>query len=168
MALKRDTASSVYLDIETTGISPCYSDLTVIGMHFERDDECRTVQLVGDEISPSKLIELMQEVDIIYTYNGARFDLPFIREKLGVNLKDYCIHRDLMYDCWKENLYGGLKAVEIKLGIQRGLTGIDGRIAIILWNRYRFYGDERSLKTLLEYNREDVLNLRVLRQKLNV
>ena len=168
MELKRERESSVYLDIETTGLSPSYSDLTVIGMHFEKSDESRTLQLVGDEISPSRLIKLFKGAPLLYTYNGARFDLPFIREKLGVDLNDYCTHKDLMYDCWRKNLYGGLKAVEIKLGIQRGSEGIDGRIAVLLWNRYKLYGDEGSLKTLLKYNREDVLNLRIIREKLEV
>jgi uncharacterized protein YprB with RNaseH-like and TPR domain len=31
--------------------------------------------------------------------------------------------------------------------------------AMRLWERYRLYGDEISLKTLLQYNRDDIVNL---------
>lgn len=168
MSYTKDLKSFAYLDIETTGLSPHYGDLTVIGLHFENGGEQRTIQLVGDEISPSRLIEMMEGVNVLYTYNGTRFDPPFIREKLGVDLTEHCMHKDLMYECWRKDLYGGLKAVEIKLGIKRGLTDINGRIAVELWYRYKLYRDERSLEILLEYNREDVSNLKIIRQKLNV
>ncbi|MBC7338082.1 MAG: ribonuclease H-like domain-containing protein, partial [Clostridia bacterium] len=43
---------------------------------------------------------------------------------------------------------------------------IDGKMAIILWEKYKRFKDFHSLKLLLEYNREDVCNLRILREKL--
>jgi hypothetical protein len=71
-----------------------------------------------------------------------------------------------MYDCWRCNLKGGFKAVEQKLGIARESLGITGWDAVLLWNRYKRYGDLNSLKTLLKYNEEDVVNLKTLREKL--
>ena len=41
-----------------------------------------------------------------------------------------------MYDCWRQNLKGGLKVVERLLGIKRQLTGVDGYIAVQLWYDY--------------------------------
>jgi uncharacterized protein YprB with RNaseH-like and TPR domain len=157
-----------YLDIETTSLSPYDGDLTVIGLYLEGGNEHGVIQLVGDEISASKLIKIIKKVKILYTYNGTTFDLPYIKAKLGVDFKRYCIHKDLMYECWQRNLYGGFKEVERKLGIKRKLTGIDGRVAVQLWHNYKFYGDSKALTTLLEYNKEDALNLRMLRQKLKV
>ena len=160
--------SCAYLDIETTSLDPSYGDLTVIGLYLDDGKKRRVIQLVGDKISAAKLIELMEKVKVLYTYNGERFDLPYIKVKLGVDLARSCLHKDLMYDCWRRNLYGGLKEVERKLGIKRELSDIDGRMAVRLWFNYTSYGDKRFLTTLLKYNREDVLNLKVLRQKLNV
>jgi len=77
-------------------------------------------------------------------------------------------HKDLMYECWRRNLYGGLKKVERKLGIARETQGIDGRMAVRLWYDYENNGNTGSLALLLNYNKEDVLNLAVLRKKLNV
>jgi hypothetical protein len=73
-----------------------------------------------------------------------------------------------MYDCWRNNLYGGFKAVERQLGISRQLRGIDGLEAVRLWWRYRDYGDNDALAVLLEYNREDVVNLKALRERLGI
>ena len=157
-----------YLDIETTGLDPSTSDLTVIGLYLDDPREQRVVQLVGDEISKTRLRKICSKVKVFYTYNGKRFDLPFIKAKLGFDLASSCLHKDLMYDCWQRNLYGGLKEVERKLGIRRELTGIDGRAAVQLWFNYLLYGEQKFLTTLLEYNREDVLNLKALRKKLDV
>ena len=71
-----------------------------------------------------------------------------------------------MYDCWKNNLYGGLKRVEEQLGMERRLKEIDGHDAVRLWWRYVNDYDENALTMLLEYNKEDVLNLKTLKEKL--
>lgn len=155
-----------YLDIETTGLSPRHCQITVVGVHLCRRNNNRFVQLVGEDISAESLLEILQGVGIIYTYNGSRFDLPFIQRRLGVDLTEIFEHCDLMYDCWRNNLRGGFKAVERQLGIPRRLTEVDGREAVRLWWRYVNDYDRRALAVLLEYNREDVINLKALREKL--
>ena len=107
-------------------------------------------------------------MDEIYSYNGSRFYLPFINAKLAVDLKNCFKHTDLMYNCWGKNLKGGLKVVEQKLGIRRILKGVDGRMAVLLWWDYINNDNQQALDTLLAYNKEDVVNLRPLRQKLHV
>ncbi len=67
-----------YLDIETTGLSRYYSDLTVIGIALENGNKCRVIQLLEDDIYEAKLLKVLKGVDEIYSYNGSRFDLPFI------------------------------------------------------------------------------------------
>jgi uncharacterized protein YprB with RNaseH-like and TPR domain len=73
-----------------------------------------------------------------------------------------------MYECWKHNLYGGLKSVERQLGIAREVQGVSGRMAVELWWRYVRYDDTNALRRLLDYNREDVLNLRRVREELGI
>lgn len=158
--------AEAYLDIETTGLSPLYSEITVIGIYLYNRTETQFIQLVGDEISDVSLMKSLEGVDIIYTYNGSRFDLPFISCRLGMNLAQFFNHQDLMYDCWRNNLYGGFKAVERQLGIQRQLTEVNGYGAVRLWWRYVNDYDKYALRVLLEYNREDVFNLRLLKEKL--
>ena len=157
-----------YLDIETTGLSKRYHDITVVGIAVERAGQLRLKQLVGENITERRLLRTLKGVDEIYTYNGSRFDLPFIKTGLGIDLKTKFNHQDLMYDCWKKNLKGGLKAVERRLGIRRKLKDIDGFMAVRLWWDYVNNDNRRALRTLLEYNAEDVVNLRVLRRKLGI
>ena len=157
-----------YIDIETTGLSRHYANLTVIGIALEKSGRLEVVQLVEAGLSEKKLLAALHYVDEIYSYNGSRFDLPFIRAKLGVDLKDCFKHTDLMYNCWRNNLKGGLKAVERQLGIDRHLKDVDGYVAVKLWYEYINNHNEQALKKLLAYNREDVVNLRVLRRKLAV
>ena len=157
-----------YLDFETTGLSRYYSDLTVIGIALENGSNCRVIQLLENDIHYAKLLKVLKGVDEIYRYNGSRFDLPFIKANLGLDLNEYCKHTDLMYGCWKQNLKGGLKGVEKLLSIKRRLTDVDGYMAVQLWWDYVNNLNEQSLQTLLEYNREDVVNLRMLRRKLGI
>ena len=62
----------------------------------------------------------------------------------------------------------GLKLVEQKLGITRQLTGVSGKDAVALWYTYTKTGCTEALNKLLAYNREDVENLKVLRDALEV
>ena len=54
---------------------------------------------------------------------------------------------------------GGLKELEKMYGIPRKTEGIDGYKAIMLWELYLKKGRLDALRLLLEYNKEDVLNL---------
>lgn len=155
-----------YVDIETTGLSSLYSEITVVGIYLCSGDDTRFIQLVGHEITDVNLMAVLEGVDVLYTYNGSRFDLPFIHYRLGINLAGLFSHRDLMYDCWRNNLYGGFKAVERQLGIERRLKDVSGYEAVRLWWRYVNDYDEDALAILLEYNREDVINLKTLKEKL--
>jgi len=158
--------NDAYLDIETTGLSCLYAEITVIGIYLVNGSDSRLEQLVGREITRDNLLDSIEGVSEIFTYNGSQFDLPFIHGSLGINLADVFHHHDLMYDCWRCNLRGGFKAVEQQLGIPRQLQGITGWDAVLLWQRYQDYDDQRALATLLKYNEEDVVNLKVLRERL--
>ncbi len=155
-----------YLDIETTGLSPYYGKITVIGIGLSEGGQVEVAQLIGEQVTQQDLLAALEGVTRLYTYNGSRFDLPFIRECLDVDLTEYCAHHDLMFDCWANGLYGGLKRVEEQLDIPRQIKGINGRDAVRLWYSYELHGDKDALNTLLEYNKEDVANLRLVRKAL--
>ncbi|MBS3908490.1 MAG: ribonuclease H-like domain-containing protein [Actinobacteria bacterium] len=145
-----------YLDIETS----FSNELTVVGFYIA--DNGTLIQMIGEEITPETLMARLDGVTTLYTYNGNRFDLPMIRQCLGVNLRKGFESRDLMYDCWKRNLKGGLKVVERTLGIGRSIFGRGEDDPRILWRRYRLHRSLDALERLLEYNREDTLNLVLL------
>jgi len=147
-----------YLDIETSYTG----EITVVGICLLPDE---IVQLI-DDITPRNLIDALASASVIVTYNGNRFDFPVIRRIVGVDLRAQFTSHDLMYDCWRKGLYGGLKGVEKQLGIARQTVGLTGRDAPILWDRYISKGDYRALELLLCYNREDVINLVLLERML--
>ena len=148
-----------YLDIETS-----YEfEITVIGVYREDLGFC---QLVGPEVTPENLRPLFKGVQKVVIYNGSRFDLPVIKKKMNVDLLNECASYDLMYSCWKKKWLGGLKKVEKLLGLTRQSEGIDGNDAMRLWHLYEYYKDREALDSLLQYNREDVMNLVLLRKRL--
>ena len=157
-----------YLDIETTGLSQYRDDITVVGIYRQYKDGFRLNQLVGRDITREAVEPLLAGAKTLYTFNGRRFDAVFLETKLQLKLGPPLVHRDLMYECWNRGLYGGLKAVERCLGIERQLQDVSGLRAIELWWRYARWGDRSALDTLLAYNREDVLNLKTLRERLEI
>ena len=92
------------------------------------------------------------------TYNGACFDLPVLRQAMGLPLKQ--AHIDLRFVLASLGLKGGLKSCERQLGLDRGpLADADGFTAVLLWQDYEENANERALDTLLAYNALDVVNL---------
>jgi len=162
----KETKLEAYIDIETTSLSPINGIITVIGIYVYSAENEKFLQLVGEEITSDSLLKALEGVKTLYTYNGSRFDLSFIKSYVGIDLVDYFEHRDLMFDCWKNDFYGGLKTVETMLGIERRTKGVDGKIAVELWVRYKNLGDENALKKLLDYNKEDVMNLKIVKERL--
>lgn len=158
--------SNAFLDIETTGLYPNEDSITVIGLYFCDETEGQLVQLYDNSLNCDDLLKVMEGTDNVYTYNGERFDLPFIKARLGPDLSMMHKHTDLMFDCWRYNLKGGFKAVLRRLGIDRETEGLSGLHAIWLWEQYIKQKDQSALELLLKYNRDDVVNLKQLRDSL--
>ncbi len=149
-----------YLDIETAfdgGIS-------VIGIHRPPG---RFAQLVGGQVTDVNLQSALSGVTVIVTFNGASFDFPVIRRVLGIDLDKLAAHRDLLQDCRRRGIRGGLKRVEVLFGIPRTAQILEGTLAPLLWQRFEQEGDRDALDRLLAYNREDVVNLEVLEAALD-
>jgi len=152
--------SRAYLDIETS-----YEQrITVVGIYRPDRD---VLQLVGRNVTAEAINDFLAGSSEVLTYNGHRFDLPIIKSETGVDIRAGFRCRDLMHDCWRRNLKGGLKNVEKQLDIGRETEGVDGRMAMRLWRRYVEYDDEDAMKLLLQYNRDDIVNLETLRQTLD-
>ena len=149
-----------YLDIETS----FDRRITIVGVLRPGRD---VLQLVGRQVTPEAILLYLEGVSVIHTYNGDSFDLPRIRDCLGIDLKELFNSEDLMHDCHKMGLYGGLKKVEVQLAISRKTMVLDGMDAMRLWERYVESDDTAALDTLLLYNREDVENLVTLRERLS-
>lgn len=149
-------SSCVYLDIETDG-GQSGSSITTIGLYDGSDFRCL---IKGQDLE--SFPELIQEYALIVTFFGTGFDVPMLKRAFPRVRFDQ-IHIDLCYALKRIGYRGGLKSIEKQLGITRGdgTDGLSGFDAIRLWNEY-LEGRDSSLETLIEYNREDVVNLETL------
>lgn len=151
----------LYLDIETTGLSKEDHEVTVVGAY----DGEEVYQLVKDKSLCQENIEsLLERTNEVVTFNGKRFDIPFLEHNYKVSCEFQ--HKDLMYLGWKLDWYGGLKKIERKLGIDRESGVNDGKKAVRLWKKYKERDHNKSLKKLLKYNREDVVNLAKIEEEM--
>lgn len=145
-----------FVDIETTGLSKTDDEITILGIY---DGTTSHIYVNGKNLPEAK--EKLKEFDIVVTFNGKQFDIPFIEQYFSHTYN--FIHLDLRYMLKELGLQGGLKRIERELGITRDadVAGIDGFEAINLWNEYK-RGNQKALQTLVKYNEEDIVNLKAL------
>ena len=150
-------SKAVFLDIETTGLSHYYDEITVVGLY---DGKRVKTLLAGHNLK--NLSELLNPYDIVVTFNGTMFDIPFLKTKFP-SLRLPPIHLDLRYLLRRLGLSGGLKQIERALGIERSKEAkeVDGLMATVLWARY-LRGDTEALERLVKYNAADITSLQSL------
>lgn len=145
-----------FLDIETTGLSHRRDDVTVVSVH--RAGETTTL-VRGQDLSRSALVAEIEDAKLLVSFNGKRFDVPFLERSFDLDVD--LPHIDLMYPCRRLELTGGLKQIEREVGIDRDRPDLSGRDAVRLWHAYE-RGDDDALDTLVSYNRDDTINLNSL------
>jgi len=150
-------SKAVYLDIETTGGYQGINDITVIGL-YDGNEYYSFVNGKNMEDFQSAI----SSYDLMITFNGSTFDLPFIR-KWFRHIELPPAHIDLRFLLRKIGYKGGLKKIERELGINREseICEMNGYDAVILWKAYE-WGEMEALNRLLKYNRADVVNLEPL------
>jgi uncharacterized protein YprB with RNaseH-like and TPR domain len=149
--------SMAFFDIETTGLSQRTDKITVIGIYNGRE-----VKSYVRDINLDEIVREFSKYSLLVSFNGARFDLPFIKSEFP-ELEFNQLHVDLMYPLRRIGYSGGLKNIEKKLCISRseGTEGLTGYDAVKLWKQYE-RGNQEALDKLIEYNREDVVNLKTI------
>lgn len=150
-----DTRKVLFLDVETTGLSRYYDQLTLVGWLL---DGVYRVYIPGDD--PQPLLRSLESASALVTFNGTLFDLAFLAKSFpGIVLPK--VHADLRFLARRIGLTGGQKAIESELGvkIRAGIEDVDGAHAVLLWHRY-LRGDLTALRRLIEYNRCDVVAMR--------
>ena len=91
---------AAFLDIETTGLSPEYADITMVGL---LDFDGYRAFVRGENLED--LRQAIEEYDLVVTFNGASFDLPFIEYKFG-SMFARTAHIDLMFPLRSLGLQG--------------------------------------------------------------
>lgn len=168
------TDNICFLDIETLGFSRQHHNIYLIGLVYYSAKEKSWVidQLFINSLDKEKelllyLNDILDDFDLIVTYNGDSFDIPFIRErykkyKIKNNIEDiktYDIYREIR----KNGKYLGLENLKLKtieryLGIYRQdeFTGGD---CIDIYLEYVDTGDKKLKEFVLMHNYEDLYYL---------
>jgi uncharacterized protein YprB with RNaseH-like and TPR domain len=121
-------------------------------------------QLVrGETLTEARLCEEMAPYDLIVTFFGLGFDVPYLQAVYPRLCFDRP-HLDLCFAAKQLGLRGGLKHIERMLHIDRAPTirDMDGWDAVRLWSRWRHRRDAAALELLLAYNEADCVNLQPL------
>ncbi|MBN3869512.1 ribonuclease H-like domain-containing protein [Nostoc sp. JL33] len=142
---------TMFLDIETTGLSRYYNNITLVGWSM---DSKYKVYIRGEDDSSFR--QALTQAKVIVTFNGSLFDIPFICKEFH-NLKFPKTHIDLRFLAKRVGLAGGQKKIEKILGVKRpsNLLEIKGDSAPLLWYKY-CRGDSDSLRLLISYNHADI------------
>jgi hypothetical protein len=139
---------AVFLDIE--------GNVSVIGLF----DGYETKTLVRGFNFDKRLLEKeVSKYNIVVTFNGSSFDLPAIKRYFNLDFK--IPHVDLRFVCQKIGLTGGLEQIERKLGVKRKEETFKDEIDIaFLWRRWWMTGERKYIDLLVQYNEEDIVNLK--------
>ena len=150
-------SQAVCLDIETNG-KPLGAGgyVTCVGLYDGSDFK---YLLRGEGLSAESLMHELSNYKYLITFYGSVFDMPFLAGGLP-GFQSGMPHFDLCFGARRLGMRGGLKKIEVAMGIERpgDTVGMNGYDAVLLWERAR-RGDGRALELLVKYNREDTVNL---------
>ena len=150
---------TLYLDIETTGLSAREGHVTVVGL-FRNGHMTSLVR--GETLTEDRLHAELEQTDLFITFFGSGFDIPYLQAKFPrLNFKKP--HFDLCFAARRLGMQGGLKHIEREVQIVRetDVAGLDGWEAVRLWHQW-CAGDEAARDLLLRYNAADTINLETL------
>lgn len=146
---------SAVIDIETTGLG--------------RKDRITTIALLKNGvihvfvngIDIDNFLSMLKGIHLLITFNGARFDLPFLRKYFSIDLS--LPHLDLMPVMNALGYKGGQKKCETLARMHRTFSqGDSGKDAVHLWKQWEAERNLEALQKLVIYNAEDVFMLEKL------
>lgn len=167
-------------DIETTGLNPEKSRFVLGGLLTADTHEnagqgkgntLRVEQFFAEDFSQEQetlqaYLEALNQADVLLTYNGHRFDLPFIKRRAEKNadflpynldlyllLKSYSPVRKFLPNLKQ-------KTVEDFMGLwEHRKDEISGKESVDLYYQYLSTSDPETKRTILLHNHDDVIQL---------
>lgn len=160
---------SVFLDIETTGL--CGRPLFLVGLLLHRDDGLVVRQLFARDYSEERallqyLIDFLREFQVMVTFNGKSFDIPYIRDRCSYNMLPFSLelhHFDLLHEYrrrWKEILPDcRLQTLESRICYRYREADIPGAEIPQAYHDYVRTGDARLINDILYHNAVDLITM---------
>lgn len=181
--------SGQIFDLYHGGLKPCIFDIETTGLSAQRGNK---IILTACLIPNSKGVTITQflaenpyeedrvimatmdflkdeSIDYLITYNGASFDIPFMKQLLEtknlpyvLNMYEFDLYNFIRSNTGLKSQIGSLsqKNVEQHFGISSNRKDvISGRESVKLFAEYAINQDSVIEKIILTHNREDVLQL---------
>jgi len=143
-----------YLDVEING----RGEVILVGI----SNYYQTNSFVGGFNLEQKTLEKeLKKYKLLITFNGSAFDLPKLKKQFKLDIP--VPHLDLKPLCLNLGLKGGLKEIEKQLNLKRP-PHLYGN-PVELWKAFHASGDKEYLNLLLDYNKEDIENLKAVADK---
>lgn len=153
------------VDVEATHWN---GPISVIGVYKPGEGEIVYESFVkGVNLSIENLKQAFAECKLLITFNGTNYDVPEIKKQFPGVIPDTLPVVDLYLLAKRLNLDAGLKTLEQTFRIFR-TEAVDNKrkISTKMWRKYEKTGKKRFLDTLIEYNRQDTINLYPLAEKI--
>lgn len=181
--------SGQIFDLYHGGLKPCIFDIETTGLSAQRGNKiiltaCLMPNSKGvtitqflaenpyeeDRVITATMDFLKDEsIDYLITYNGASFDIPFMKQRLAtknlpyvLNMYEFDLYNFIRSNTGLKSQIGSLsqKNVEQHFGISSNRKDvISGRESVKLFAEYAINQDSVIEKIILTHNREDVLQL---------
>lgn len=150
-----------YLDIETTGFEANYHHMLSWVIKYKGEDRYESACITKKDLDSGEfdkrlseeLIRALSKFDIIYTYYGTGFDVPFMRAralryKLPFPMFGTLQHKDIYYMVKRL-----LKLNRKSLAVATAFLGISGKNHVLgdEWMLARL-GNEKALAYVLKHN----------------
>jgi len=166
-----------FFDIETAGLTP-NTYVFLCGMMFLEGDEFIFEQAFArDYDEEGGMLEYVrrkfEDFDVLVTYNGRTFDVPFVRTRMAVNRIDFeesFHHVDLL--AFARRAYSGvldnckLQTVEFHLRSQERTGDIPGSRIPAAYHAFVRTGEAGMMARVLYHNQMDLLTMAILYNQL--
>lgn len=168
-------------DIETTGLSPKFSKVILIGIVYNEGNNTVITQFFAHNVSEEEelllaFIDVVKNFDSHITFNGVSFDIPFLNYRLNKHNIDFSLSKDVDIDIlrcikpFKERLSISdckLKTVEKYLDIHRCDT-ISGKESVDMYKDFEETGDISLRDKILLHNYDDIYYLGVIFDRIDL
>lgn len=163
-----DTSRVVFLDLETTGLG---SAALFLGGLLTLGDEVSTlVQWFARDYSEERAVVValagaLASATLVMTFNGATFDLPFLRMRAAFHRTQLRMpdHIDLLYPArrlWRDLLPDcKLQTIEQQILMTYRIDDIPGADVPQAYHDFVRTGDARKVARILQHNAEDLFTL---------
>lgn len=159
----------LWLDLETTGLS--MTPLFLVGLMYVEGDELVIDQLFARDYTEEKAVlaftaDLMNRFDVLVTFNGRRFDVPFLAERMaftGLPFAAPSRHVDLLpvarRTVGRRTPNHRLQTLErFLLGMKR-IGDVPGREIPGVYHEYVRTGDAGGIAGVILHNRLDLVTM---------